>query len=98
MKDKTHYYTDKPPIWYSNQTDIDPETLFQQVTWTISGLFKSMRTRHLFADENGEFKFDGVANETNERLTEQRFSPFGRCYTWHPGENNYGIYYIKFRL
>ena len=86
--------------WTSNDTDVSPQQLFQEATFSLKDIVKKIYIRFLKADENGTFHEDiGIENSSN-LIKEQQHRKFGRCYTLSPDSRmrGLGIYYIKLQL
>ena len=89
--------------WTSNDTSVDQQELFKEVTYSFTEIVKRIYIRYINADKNGKtnvnIKDDDLENITDS-VQEQRHRGFGRCYTFHPKKSirDLGVYYIKFYL
>ena len=86
--------------WTSNNTQLTPQQLFLDATYSLSDLVKAIKIRHLDADTNGSFVELLKLEESASWVTQQYHRAFGRCYTLYPEKytRDLGIYYIALEL
>ena len=86
--------------WTSNNTDISPQQLFLNATYSLTDIVKKIDLRFLKSDEKGMFTEKLNLQKSNNLIQEQRHRKFGRCYTLSPDSRmrRLGIYYIKIQL
>ena len=86
--------------WTSNNTQLTPQKLFLEATYSLDELVKQIMIRHLEADKNGSFMEYLALEEEAKWVTQQYHRGFGRCYTLYPEKHtrDLGIYYIAMEL
>ena len=84
----------------SNNTQLTPQQLFLDATYSLAELVKTIKIRHLDADTNGSFVESLKIEESASWVTQQYHRAFGRCYTLYPEKytRDLGIYYIALEL
>ena len=87
-------------IWVSNDTAIDQQALFQNVTYNLKDIVKRLYVRYINAGPNAKHSIDIDLDGEVPSVKEQRHRYFGRCYTFHPTKaiRDHGVYYVKLNL
>ena len=83
--------------WSSNDTSVDQQTLFKNVTYEFDEIVKRIYVRYIKTDENGKANEDIDFKGKSTSIKEQRHRVFGRCYTLYPEKRirDLSVYYIK---
>ena len=86
--------------WISNNTQISPQQLFLESTFSVEEIVKKINIRFIKADEKGIFHENIGIRDYQNLIIEQQHRKFGRCYTLSPDSRmrSLGIYYIKLQL
>ena len=86
--------------WISNQTQVSPQQLFLDSTFSVEEIVKKINIRFIKADEKGIFHENIGIHDYQNLIKEQQHRKFGRCYTLSPDSRmrSLGIYYIKLQL
>ena len=84
-------------MWSSNDTSVDQQTLFKDITYEFDEIVKRIYVRFIKADENGKSNVDIDLKGSSTSIKEQRHRGFGRCYTFYPEKRirDLGVYYLK---
>ena len=86
--------------WTSNNTDVTPQQLFLDATYSLTDMVKKIDLRFVRTDENGNVWQTLDVQKSQNLFQEQRHRKFGRCHTLSPDSRmrGLGIYYIKLQL
>ena len=84
-------------MWSSNDTTVDQQTLFKNVTYDFDEIVKRIYIRFIKADTNGKTNTEISLTGNSNSIKEQRHRSFGRCYTFYPDARvrSLGVYYMK---
>ena len=87
-------------IWVSNDTAIDQQTLFRNVTYNFKDVVKRLYVRYIKAGQRAKTFIDMDLDGEIPSVKEQRHRYFGRSHTFHPTKEirDHGVYYVKLNL
>ena len=94
------YSANKDSNWLSNKTDVTPQELYLEATYTLNEVVEKIKIRYIYADTNGVFGEYINVQELGNLTKVQHHRKFGRCYSLSPDSRMraLGIYYIKIQL